>query len=316
MLRRVLFICVGVVLGLTTVDVPAAIAAACHKELKCSQGRCHLVVVCDPGGGGGGHGPGHGGVNGAARCYYTGPPRREVPCHDPNFGWWNPVTECWYKLANPQPPKSNSLWQGHTDGAIYDFNCPPVPASTMNGTVWLATPPPGFGGSGVSPAVLAARALASLRLPHPTPGRYPAGVLRDGRPYTVVTAYTWYWTDPASFHTLTARASAGGVWAQVSVTPTALTFSPGDGGGAVSCAGPGVVWRRGDGPWAASPAGCNYRYPHSSIGRAGGEVTATYGIAWTVTWTSSTGETGSLPAMTTTTPARFAVAEVESVVIR
>lgn len=165
-----------------------------------------------------------------------------------------------------------------------------------------------------SPAVLAAEALKTLRIPSPVPGRYPAGVLHDGRPFTIVSGFTWFFTSPTSFRPLSASASAGGVSAQVTVTPSALLFTPGDGNGAVSCAGPGVAWQQGDGVWAPSPVGCDYRYPRSSIYDAGGEVTATYGIRWDVTWTSSTGTTGTLPAITTTKNSTFAVAEVEAVV--
>jgi hypothetical protein len=163
---------------------------------------------------------------------------------------------------------------------------------------------------------VAQQALATLRIPAPTPGRYPAGRLQDGRPYTVVRAYTWYYTERAGFTVLHARAAAGGVSAQVTVTPTQLSFTPGDGARAVSCAGPGVAWQHSDGPWAASPAGCDYRYPHSSIGQPNGEVTATYGITWTITWSASTGASGTLPPLTTTANSTFAVAEAEAVVTK
>ena len=158
--------------------------------------------------------------------------------------------------------------------------------------------------------------MKSLTIPAPTTGRYPAGTLADGRPYGVVRAFTWFWTSPASFRVLTARASAAGLWSQVTVRPAALTFTPGDGSAAVSCAGPGVAWVAGDGPWAPSPAGCQYQYPRSSIHDAGGVVTATYGIRWSITWSSSDGESGTLPDLTTTAASTFAVAEVESVVVK
>jgi hypothetical protein len=179
--------------------------------------------------------------------------------------------------------------------------------------VWLATPPAGLG---PTPEDLARRALASLTLPHPTTGRYPAGRLRDGRSYTVVRAYTWYWTAPGTYRPLTARAAAGAVWAQVTVTPVALTFTPGDGSAAVSCAGPGSQWRPGDGAWAASPSGCDFQYRHSSIHQPGQMVTATYGINWQVTWVGAAGTGGTLPGLTTATASRFAVAEAETVVIQ
>jgi hypothetical protein len=164
--------------------------------------------------------------------------------------------------------------------------------------------------------MLARRAFASLTLTKPSTGRYPAGTLRDGTPYTVVRAYTWYWTDPADFQTLTARASAGPVWAEVTVKPAALIFTPGDGARAVSCAGPGTEWSSSYGVWAPSPSGCQYRYPHSSIHAPNHEVTATYGIRWQVSWVGSGNSSGTLADQTTTSTATFAVAEVEAVVVR
>ena len=220
---------------------------------------------------------------------------------------------CYASLVAPQPPKSDPVWDGHADGAVY--NCvffPPIPGT---GGIWFWSASQPGGPPAVDPAELARRALKTLVVPSPTTGRYPAGRLKDGRPYTVVHAYTWYWSDPAVFKPLTARAQAGPVWAQVTVTPSQLTFTPGDGAAAVSCAGPGVPWQRSDGVWAASPAGCDYRYPHSTIHQPGGVVTATYGIGWQVSWTSSTGAAGTLPGLTTTATSTFAVAEVESVVI-
>jgi hypothetical protein len=235
-----------------------------------------------------------------------------IPCQIGNE-WWVQSWGCYASLVTPPPPLTNPAWAGHTDGAVY--NCRVVPAikGTSGFWFWSATRP--GGPAVVDPVDLAQRALKTLVIPSPTMGRYPAGRLKDGRPYTVVNAYTWYWSDAASFTTLTARATAGGVWSQVTVTPSRLTFTPGDGSPPVSCAGPGVAWQRGDGVWAGSPTGCDYRYPHSSIHQPHGVVTATYGIRWEVTWTSSTGAAGTLPGLTTTATSTFAVAEVESVVV-
>jgi hypothetical protein len=239
-----------------------------------------------------------------------------VPCTTADGAVWNGY--CYLKLMNPQPPKGvagGGVWGGHTDGAVYQCSAPGPGESSM-GIVglefWFAMPPPGLG---PDPEQLAQRAMTTLDIPTPTPGRYPAGTLKDGRPYTVVgPAYTWYWTDAATFKPLSATATAGGISSTVTVTPSALTFTPGDGAAAVSCAGPGVAWNQRDGPWAASPVGCDYQYPHSSIHDPNGEVTATYGIRWTITWTSNVGDDGTLPDLTTTANSTFAVAEVESVV--
>lgn len=242
-----------------------------------------------------------------------------VPCTTADGAVWNGY--CYLALMDPQPPKGidgGGVWEGHTDGAIYECSAP-GPGESGVGIVglefWFANPPPGLG---PDPGQLARQALSTLTIPGPTTGRYPSGTLRDGRPYTVVgPAYTWYWTDPSRFQTLQATAGPiDGISSTVTVTPSELEFTPGDGATTVSCSGPGVAWQKSDGPWAASPAGCDYQYPHSSINDPNGEVTATYGIRWTITWTSNVGENGTLPDLTTTATSTFAVAEVESVVTR
>jgi hypothetical protein len=239
-----------------------------------------------------------------------------IPCQE-GAAWWVQTMQCYAQVMSEQPPRDSPVWGGHTDGAIYSctfYTGGRAFPGTNGFSFWSATAP--AGPAAIDPAVLAQQALRTLTVPAPTTGRYPAGTMQDGQPFTVVNAYTWFWTDPGLFRALTARADAGGVWAQVTITPTALTFTPGDGAAAVSCPGPGVAWQSSDGVWAPSPAGCDYRYPHSSIHQPDRQVTATYSIGWSITWTSSTGVSGTLPDLTTTSNATFAVAEVEAVVTR
>jgi hypothetical protein len=262
------------------------------------------AAVSDDGGGGDATEP---------RCTLA-PSGAPVPCQDGD-AWWVQSMQCYAHLLAEQPPKETAVWGGHTDGAIYLCTLYSRGAGfpgTNGFSFWSATVP--AAPPVIDPVVLARQALRTLTIPAPTPGRYPAGHLQDGQPFTVVNAYTWFWTDPASFQILTARADAGAVSAEVTVTPTALSFTPGDGGETVSCSGPGVPWQPTNGVWAPSPAGCDYRYPHSSIHEPGEEVTAVYGIEWSIAWTSSTGASGTLPTLTTTSSSSFAVAEVQSVV--
>lgn len=236
-----------------------------------------------------------------------------VPCEQ-NGGWWTQSMGCYVSLLAQQPPLTSPLWEGHTDGAIYSCTFPGPVAGTGGSTFWAAAPP--AGPTAVGPVQLARQALQTLVVPPPSPGRYPDGTLPDGRPYTVVRAPTWFWTDSTGWRPLTARADAGGVWAQVTVTPTRLSFSPGDGGATVSCPGPGTPWDPSQGVWKPSPSGCSYSFAQSSVDQPGGVVTATYGITWQVSWTSSAGASGTLPELTTTSPSSFAVAEEQTVVTR
>jgi hypothetical protein len=321
-MRRVTVALFGVLLGLCAQGVYSGVAAA--DPVNCQQynslGTC--VVAAESAQRDGqsttrpvttGSGSGDGSQEAGCTLEATG---AAIPCQD-GPSWWVQSLQCYAQLMAEQPPKDSPIWGGHTDGAIYlcTFYTNGGAFPGTNGfSFWSATAP--AGPAAVDPAVLAEQALRTLTIPAPTTGRYPAGTMRDGQPFTVVNAYTWFWTDPGAFRVLTARADAGGVWAQVTVTPTALSFAPGDGAAAVSCPGPGVAWQRSDGVWAPSPAGCHYRYPHSSIRQPDQQVTATYGISWSVAWTSSTGASGMLPDLTTSSDSTFAVAEVQAVVTR
>jgi hypothetical protein len=318
-MRRVTVALLGVLVGLCAQSVYPGVAAA--DPADCQQYNSHGICVVKAESAqqpvtrpvATGSGLGDGGRAASCTLDATGV---DIPCQE-GPSWWVQSLQCYAQVMPQQPPKDSPIWGGRTDGAIYlcTFYTSGGAFPGTNGfSFWSATAP--AGPAAVDPAVLAEQALRTLTIPAPTTGRYPAGTMQDGQPFTVVNAYTWFWTDPGSFRTLTARADAGDVWVQVTVTPTALSFAPGDGAAAVSCLGPGVAWQRSEGVWAPSPAGCHYRYPHSSIHQPDQQVTATYGISWSVAWTSSTGAGGTLPDLTTSSNATFAVAEVQAVVTR
>ena len=137
----------------------------------------------------------------------------------------------------------------------------------------------------------------------------------DGRPTTYVRLQTWFYVPAAQWKPVRVTASAGGLSATATATPTVLMFDPGDGSGPVSCAGPGRAWVYGqDKNFDPAPGGCSYAYLKSSYGFPGGMVTATYSITWEITWAATGGAGGGLPDVMTTSTARFAVAEAQAVV--
>lgn len=185
--------------------------------------------------------------------------------------------------------------------------------------------PPGACDTQVVPpptaADLAQAAYGELTFAAVTPERYPSGTLPDGRGYTVVNAYTWFWVSTTSWHAdpKTVCTPGGALCATAIATPTILTFDPGDGASAVSCDGPGMPWhRQASGSWVPErqPDGCDYRYTRSTFGAPSGVLTARYSITWTVTWTGTNGTSGTLAPLQTTATSTFAVAELQSVVIR
>jgi hypothetical protein len=96
------------------------------------------------------------------------------------------------------------------------------------------------------------------------------------------------------------------------VMPTALTFDPGGGSSPVTCAGPGRAWTSADGDSKPTDGGCGYRYRSATSA----PLTSTESIRWAVSWRASDGETGTLPALTTSRSDRLMVLQVESVVTR
>jgi hypothetical protein len=271
----------------------------CHHHTL--AGVC-VVTVGSPGHGG--HAPTSGGGSGSQQCLDNGQP---VPCSRGGLGTWDSGLGCYLKLMASQPPKSDPLWQGHKTGAIYVCTTWP-PRTTGTTEIWLATPP-----AGPDPRTLAVRAEKTLRLPQPSGDRSPSQSQRfHGYPFTYVNLWTWFWTTPATWQTRNATASAGGVSATVTVTPSALTFDPGDGSSPVTCAGPGRAWTSADGDSKPTDGGCGYRYRSATSA----PLTSTESIHWAVSWRASDGETGTLPALTTSRSGQLMVLQVESVVTR
>ena len=183
--------------------------------------------------------------------------------------------------------------------------------------------PPGACNAKAPPVVqavtLAQDAYDNLPVAAPVPSRYPTGVLTDGRPYTIVQTHMWFSTSPSSWTQRSRKVCAGALCATAVAKPTTLTFDPGNGDSPVSCPGPGSTFQQSaGGSWVPGeqPQGCDYQYTKSSYGMPNGEVTSTYTIGWTVTWTATNGQRGAFNDLQSTKTSRFAVAELQSVVSR
>jgi hypothetical protein len=117
-----------------------------------------------------------------------------------------------------------------------------------------------------------------------------------------------------SWRPVSVTASVGPVWATVTARPQTLTFDPGDR------AGPGPVSCGGDGPVAPyvpeTPGACSYTYLNASSTSPldGYHFQTTLTIAWSISWTSSTGAGGALAPYETSASALLAVAEIKGLV--
>lgn len=118
-------------------------------------------------------------------------------------------------------------------------------------------------------------------------------------PNTSVRFLAWLWVTPRDWKPQSVSASAAGVTAKTTATPTSVLWQMGDGG-SVTCTGPGSPWSMrvdptGIGP---DPSGCAYTYHRSTEARGPYKITAT--IRWSVNWTSNVpGEGGALPELHT-----------------
>ena len=238
--------------------------------------------------------------------------RTTVSCTMPGYGWWSSPTNCYYKLASPQPPANDPRWEGHRpgDGAVYDTYCPDGNGpgnrkTSLNGTQWLAAPPPGFGG-GASPAQLALRAVKDLPIDGPDIGLAPDPKSLGG----TVGVPVWMWTAKTSrtWGPATASATAGAVTVTATAKVSKIVWSMGDGH-AVTCTSAGTPYRASYG-MARSPD-CGYLYASTSAQQPGGMYRITATSTWAIHWTGG-GEQGDLTT-TRSSQVRLAVGELQVV---
>lgn len=118
---------------------------------------------------------------------------------------------------------------------------------------------------------------------------------------------------------VTEERCVGGVCVTVTATPT-LRFIPGETrSSAVSCAGSGSQYDPDGGSaeaQASEDGACAYKY-RLRTGREGRPAAwpGSVSVTWTISWTASTGASGSLPAVTRATLLPRAVEEVQTVVV-
>ncbi|MFV2179946.1 hypothetical protein ACFHW2_42880 [Actinomadura sp. LOL_016] len=119
----------------------------------------------------------------------------------------------------------------------------------------------------------------------------------------------WFWVT--NWRSLSGRASAGGVWVEVTAVPQRMTIEPGEGRQAVRCPGPGVAYDRSK-PVAAQRTDCSYTYLRSSAQERGGAYRVRVTVLWGGTWRGSDGSGGALPPLSRSTTFRLRVAEAQA----
>jgi hypothetical protein len=112
------------VLGLATAPAASAASAPVCIEISPETGLCLVTAGGVGGGTGSSGGPSSGsGSAGSSVCHWdtaNGHAPGVVPCSTSSGAVWNGF--CYLSLMVPQPPQradGGGVWNGHTDGAIY-----------------------------------------------------------------------------------------------------------------------------------------------------------------------------------------------------
>ncbi len=229
-----------------------------------------------------------------------------VPCYDPQMGWFNSSSGCWFTAVSPQPGPQDPAWEGHyPNGAIYQMTCPGA-GGTGGGWVWRATPPAGFGAAGITPAQLAERAVELLGLKGPQIGMAPPAGTTG-----LVGVPVWMWTTvtPTTWGPVTATASVPGLSVTATGQAQRIVWSMGDGT-SVTCTGPGTPYTPSLGG-RTSPT-CGHIYQRSSAAQPGAKYPITATTTWQVTWVGG-GQNGVL-TVTRTSTATVSVGELQVLV--
>jgi hypothetical protein len=165
------------------------------------------------------------------------------------------------------------------------------------------------------PAVLGAQAAAELQLPSPSPSFSPT-------PAAFVNFPEWLWIAPSIWHsysvTATATNALGTTSATATATPVAVVWDMGDSTPPTVCDGPGTPYDP-QLPAAAQRPPCAHTYTISSVGEPSPSANAndaafpvTVSIQWQVSWTGSSGISGTLPEIVTSTDTSLRVEQIES----
>lgn len=286
-----------------------------------------LVPDCDLNAGGGGSQdkpdkpnkpggkPGGGGTGGSAKCFIEWDDIGEVPCHDPEMGWFNPAGQCYWEILEPQPAKDAADWEWGTaapgddaaraKGKVYNVTCPGAGRELMGGSTWSLNPPPGFGG-GPTAEELAQEAIEKMRLLGADIGSAPkAG--KTG----LVGMPVWIWNNktPRTWGPVTASASAPGITVTATANVKKIAYTMGDGG-SEECTTAGTPYEK---RFGGQPSpDCGYRYTKTSSSQPDKAFTVTAITTWTVHWAGG-GQEGDITTTRVAEPAQITIGEAQAV---
>ncbi|NDR54686.1 hypothetical protein [Actinomyces sp. 565] len=199
----------------------------------------------------------------------------------------------WRSYCNPSVfPDSQSFVK-----AQHEFN------SNNPTVIWVATddsPPAPH----IDPATLATTVWEGASIPAPTIDYNPKVGSRQA---TVVGFATWIWTTNNTPRRVQIQATAGSTSVTVTAASTRLDLSAPDS--EVDCTGFGIPWTQSNDHLGTN---CMIMFTRSSAHLQDSVTPLDASISYTATWTSTTGQAGTLNPLTTTTTTTIPVAEIQT----
>lgn len=229
-------------------------------------------------------------------------------CTDAELGNWSNNEQCYLKRWEPQPPFSDPVWQGHTDGAVwacvreqgYDEG-----RHLVTRWVWLPGPPDTVV---TDPLTLAHQAITAMQLAPPVIRTAP-GVGQVG----LVNLPVWLWVEASenTYGPITRSAEVPGLGVTAVGRVKAIDWGMGDGK-TVRCEGPGTPYSKVRGITASPDCGHRYRKTSRALPKCQYPVSAT--AQWEITWQSTVGDTGQI-SMTQQSTTQLRIGEAVPVLI-
>jgi len=160
----------------------------------------------------------------------------------------------------------------------------------------------------VSCAVHQALEQASAQIPTPEIQIAP-NTVGGISPATIVNLPTWLWISGAVWHPVSASVTVGGLTASVVAQPTSVTWSMGNGA-LLNCNGPGTPYNYYISA-ELQQTNCSYTYTNVFTDSV---VNLTAIIHWTVTWSATNGDSGSLSPLSTQSTIPVHIEQIESII--
>ncbi|TDW94582.1 hypothetical protein EV137_1899 [Kribbella pratensis] len=221
-----------------------------------------------------------------------------------NLGNWSNGQQCYLRRLQPQPPKSDPSWQGHTDGAVWI--CVREQGNRfVTRWIWLPGRPDTVV---VDPVTLVYEAIGEMRLAPPLIKTAP-GVGQIG----LVNMPVWMWVTKTenTWGPIVRSASVPGLAVAVTAQVKAINWSMGDGK-TVRCEGPGTPYDKSMGV-KGSPT-CGHRYVKTSRKLPNCKYPVTAVAQWDITWQSTLGDSGQI-SMTQQAATQLRIGEAVPVLV-